>query len=102
MNVLFDDIGQLEVDDSLDAGDVETSGGDVGRQEDVDLLVFEAPEISVGWEIFHQILFRNLEALFSNLAWKGSILLLAAYIRQLSKLNGEPSYAKLQHLISDE
>ena len=61
MNVLFDDVGQLEVDDSLDAGDVETSGGDVGRQEDVDLLVFEAPEISVVWEIFHQILFRNLE-----------------------------------------
>jgi len=43
VNVLFDDIRQLKVDDGFDAGNVETASGDIRRQQDVDFFIFEAP-----------------------------------------------------------
>jgi hypothetical protein len=42
MDVLFEDIRQLKVDDSFDAGNVKAASGDVCRQQDVDLLLFES------------------------------------------------------------
>jgi hypothetical protein len=42
MDVLFEDIRQLKVDDSFDAGNVKAASGDICRQQDVDLLLFES------------------------------------------------------------
>ena len=41
MDVLFQDVGQLEVDYGFDARNVETSGGNVSRQQNVDFLLLK-------------------------------------------------------------
>ena len=44
VDVLLDDVGQLEVDDRFDPGNVQPSSGDVRRQKNVDLFIFEPPK----------------------------------------------------------